>query len=344
MKKLLSLFLAVALATAASPIARWMKGDPPNNLKTDADLPGDLLNSFIRTRKNSFYPKNGGKEFDAYASGVVVKTQLDEKKNEGYIWIATADHVVAPRKAENGENPMTSLYIGFGNGDTDKNKPITPVEKVFRGPIIGGKRADIAIIRYFADNLLKLPDKLQAIPIGGWSGDKKNVVVMAGSGDYAKSADAEEWLYNVTTKDSGVLRRGINTIDEAVVNSFTDQGSTIEYKYQSLKSKLDFQFDEKGKAYSADAYFLGSDSGGATLEKSGDKWNVVGIHSVSEGSQVDPTKMKDGYKQWDANIGHKDYAEWLKQSLAPVPEPTSLLAFGLGLAATALAKRARKRP
>jgi hypothetical protein len=329
-----SFAVALLVASAASDclaIARWMRGDQPNRLVTDAPLPADMLSSFVRTRKNSFYPRVGGREFDSYGSGVVVKTQIDREADKGWVWILTADHVVAPRKSINGQEPQTSIYIGFGNGDAENNKPSYAAEKIFRGPVVEGKRVDMAIIRYYTDNLLRLPQNLKSVPIFQWSGNTRADVTMVGSGDYAKSASAEEWFYNVSSKDPGVLRRGLNKINGAVVHDDDDDETGGIYKYQALQSKLDFQFGDDGKAFSGDAYFLGSDSGGATLEKQGDNWGVIGIHAVSEKSQRDPLVMKDGYKQWDVAVGDRAYAEWLRDSLKPVPEPSTVAGLAAGL-------------
>ncbi|MBS1718008.1 MAG: PEP-CTERM sorting domain-containing protein [Armatimonadetes bacterium] len=328
--------MAIASASSAFPIARWIKGDATNNLKTDAPFQNDLLNALVRVRRNSFYPKNGGREFDAYGSGVVVKTQLDAKANEGYVWVMTADHVVAPRKAIGGNDPQTTIYIGFGNGDTDANKPGLEVQSVTRGPIVDGKQADVAIVRYFADNLLKLPDKLTAIPIVGWDGDKKALVDQAGSGNYAKSVDTSVFEYNLSVNDPGKLRIGLNTIDAAEDTSYDDADTGKSWAFKSLRSDLTFQIG-KDDAISADAYFTNGDSGGGTFEKVKDKWGLIGIHSYSEiPSGGNP---RDGLKQWDVDVANAAYADWLKKGLQPVPEPASV--FVLTATIVALVRRRR---
>jgi len=290
----------------------------------NAELPAKIEKAIVRV-------DNG--------SGIVLKVRPD-RRGGAWLCVLTADHV--------GNNARA---IGFGNGRVANGDGANEfrVRATFRGPVIRHEgrevRVDLAVLSVYVDNLAQLLTGLgirefQEIEIGELAPDRD--VTLAGYGAYAE-LDGIRRLYSIIN-EFGTYRSGTN---RATVGRRPVFNRDRTRAFLPLQGDLTLSppRDQALIATSGDAYVLSGDSGGPTLQKVGDNWLLMGIHSFAELHPDPDTREPDAVVHengvWTDVYTHQ-YRRWItNKCMAAVPEPASMMIL---LSLLPLARKWGRRP
>lgn len=340
-----ALVLACLLVTVrpASSLARWIKGDKPDDMKTDAPIDEGVRNCIVRVGKaiGKLNFKGQDKFFGPISSGIIIRIKYDDGllAKGADIWVLTSDH--GTRKPQKGG--FEGVRIGFGDQTREAGYPNYPAAEVIAAEKIkdpgGGKPIDLSIVRVRIDDVSKIPDKLTPPVIGEVLKDQQ--LILAGYGRTSSMFDNKDdvpgYLFDKTIP-VGTLRSGYDKLNALEADHQTSQSGEkgidereIVYKYDSLVGRLEYGYEVGKDAkmelvyYAGDGYVLGGDSGGPTLQKTDDKWTLVGIHSESENPNKDG-KLVSGSNWWDVDLSKykKEIEKAAGFAAQPEPQPLSL--------------------
>ena len=146
---------------------------------------------------------------------------------------------------------------------------------------------------------------------------------------------------------SGIRRRTVNTADVRFsVNLGAGITNSISLLYDldgAPGAPGDRNTYGSGNPVAGEGGILSGDSGGAWLVPNGSSWNIIAVNSFifDAGGAGGPI---NNFLDWGDGGGAVDlfqYENWIETN-APVPEPASMIALGLGVAALAARRRRRK--
>lgn len=315
--------LTVPLLAFSPGLARW-NGDNlggNNNPPTkNLDLPAGIANLFVRVNLNWVVE---GVSKSELASGIVIGFKRDSADSEtGRVCVLTAAHNVALPSDFKGKFYTRS----FAFGDQGSNYPNIIADSgvlrriphgYFPYPAQRGVRPDLAIlVGTVTDWDKQVPKMLTPAAVAAEDGSD---LLLAGFGNTGR-VDTENRRYYVV-KGYGTLRSGtakVKAVEEHTDDSTGRDGST--YTFKAIKSLMEFRPLEAKASTSASAFFLNGDSGGPTLQKQGDSYKLVGIHSESHyvSGQGEGDYVREDNPQWDVRT--QDYAEWInKTCMLPLP-------------------------
>lgn len=237
-----------------------------------------------------------------------------------------------------------------------------PGGEVRTGVRIDHPRADLAIINFEVG----FPHFVEPL----YENNLNRNVTLAGFGFTGVRRDNGTG-FNLTANTFGTLRQGRNRLGrraDVTVNGARFLGLQFDLdsgRAEDPPAQRDRLGD--GEAIDGEAGIASGDSGGAALIRQNDVWRLVGINSfaVDENGNYNPVDPRNptlaelnnlvdfGDTAWVVDIGGvlrvpdpanpiiDDYGEWIRANCA-VPEPGSLVAVGIGLAAIAARRRSRR--
>lgn len=301
--------LALGMAASIVGLARWEGdnlGGGNNPPAQNFAVPENARNAIVRVRL-AYYP-GGGIEKQVLGTGVVIAMKRQPADSqEGKLCVLTGDHNTSPPPNLR-DKKITLWQVGFGNGGAYTARALG--RNVFRAPKPqGGNRPDLCILGLEIDKWKEqVPVTLVALPIMAQNNDMDLVQAGYGKTGQVVVADRE---YIIQNNAFGTLRIGTNKVD-AVVNHDVprDDRAQEAWSYKALESGMDFR-PLIGAATSADSHIYDADSGGPSLQKDGDNWKVVGIHSESEAALRNGNEIyvREGHKEWDVRVA--EYAAWI---------------------------------
>lgn len=349
---------ALCAATQSFAILRW-----PN---VDSGVPNDLKNNIVRVG-NLLVLDNQILAVGKAGSGVVLRVKNDAQGNGAWLCVLTAHHVIQANSGvgigfsdENGSGADTWKFFGTTEAG-GKARVIDGPITMPAGNGMPAKRADLAMIYMRVANRNDLPAGMQAnVALG--TAAVNDLVGMAGFGDTniiaangaGVPAPGPRVNYNgnllgfyEVTNTFGKKRSGEDKVS-AIEN--TEVGGVEPHKFKAMRGTLSFALGN-GPAWppvSGDAYFHTGDSGGPSFRDG----KLVGIHSASQSIKGDNTLANpfggNGMNNNASYVGEgmtwsdvyvDEYKTWINDNCAAVPEPTTIIALGLG--ALLIAKRKR---
>ena len=197
--------------------------------------------------------------------------------------------------------------------------------------------ADIAILTFAPNTFSSWYRPIYGDQIG-------TVATMVGFG-FTANLRANNTGYNLVNNSSGIRRRTVNTADIRL-NVNLPPSTTISLLYDldgPAGAPGDVNTWGSGTPIPGEGGILSGDSGGAWLVPEGQSWRIIGVNTFilntggGGGSLNNFLDWGDGGGATDVNA----YQNWIETN-APVPEPASMVALGLGLAALAARRRRRK--
>ena len=309
------------------PIARWISGDARDDLKSDAAVPDGYKKAIVRVGKP--LGKLGKKFFGPISSGVVIRVKIADDGKSADVWVLTADHVTQPAK----DRAFLGVFIGFGNAE--REFPQFEAQQIIRGKDIKapvrGKPIDLAILKVNIADIKDLPRDMKVPEIHEVDKDKQ--LFVAGYGRTAKAfvedtTELKEWYQIDNSIPIGTLRIGLDMLNDRPKDFKIDKDADhpIEYLFDALEGSLAFQRgirkENKERGFVAgDAYVLGGDSGGPTLQEFCEvcgTWQLVGIHSISNKEDSDK-RVYPGYRWWDVDVFKYKAEIELKAGITPRP-------------------------
>lgn len=300
------------LATSSSPLGRWLGDDLDGNNppKKNYELPASVNNTFVRV--GLWWEDGPG---TVRSSGVVVGARRDMDSElkalpTGRLCILTADHAVQPPADAKDVN----LVIVFGNGQKFKVPEALKVDRTYRAPLNadGKTRPDLAVVGVPITDWARQVPSLATYTLGDVS---VKYPIMAGYGRQAY-VDPKKLTYKFDPDSYGTLGTGPALYDEPVLHQAEGPEFTKQvYKYDSLQFFFGFDsFKEPTLGY---AYCAEGDSGGPTIQGSGDNYRLVGIHGATESTKDGLVIL--GYNCWDVRVN--TYLDWVNMSIKSALAP-----------------------
>lgn len=330
---LLLLALVPGRPETVAGVPRWEGdnlGNGNNPPAQNAALPAGLKNSVVRVR--TFFGNNlQGAMTDVIASGCLLLAKRDGADiDTGRICILTSDHNISVTP----DKKFNYWQVGFGNGQFDPDIPIglrafhhnNPAAQIKKNGLAlqmkaeNGKRPDIGILGIIVNEWSVLPGTLDPPPVKAPAAvdpeTGAQVPVVAGYGNTG-TVDTGNRRYTEVS-EYGTLRTGTNRVDQEV-NHTNDMETRagVRGEYKALEASMQFHPDAQAQPTSADAYILNKDSGGPTLQKVGNEWRLIGVHSESEPTETGGI-VTEGKKLWDVRAA--EYSDFIERSCKVVAE------------------------
>ncbi|MBX7133831.1 MAG: PEP-CTERM sorting domain-containing protein [Fimbriimonadaceae bacterium] len=309
----------MALPNSGHAIAFAMTGSTP---------PAAIANTMVRVYAGNATGLGRG-------SGTVIDMVHDPVGTAGWLCVLTADHVVAP-SIEPGGYTIVGFENELGMGALYDSRVVTL--HLERGPMFDSThRVDLAILGVRIADMSTLPT--MTMPFIGSPRIGSHTSYVAGYGSTA-TLNGPLRRYEVLTGSYGVFHNAFAVWADQPVHEI---GS---YKYESIRYETHFgPTDPTIPATDGTAHTLRGDSGGPSWTEEAFTWTLNGVHSSSH-----MTTLPDGSfvvtegESWN-DVRVASYKDWIDTScLAVVPEPSSFLALGLGVAALTRRKhRARSK-
>lgn len=316
--------ILVSLGIPASLLSSTLPGFSIAQENTRVNLPADIRNAIVRIGITGINDRLYG------GSGTVIHV----KPADGGWWLCvlTADHVVGNAR---------TLSTGFRGGGfprdrEDYDRLEFRATRVIRGPYNNNDNTwvDLAmlgvLIRDANGNgqLDEIPNIPNHIAIAA---PPNNNLVAAGYGDQGRRGQLNGVTGYFIVHQYGTFENGRNTWRNAAGEAY----ALGRYRFTALRTTLDFT-DNSG-----DAYILSGDSGGPSLQLNGNDWILTGVHSGSQGVDIDGDGVDDfvaqGFLSTDVRLAN--YTNWINNACAAVPEPFSLTALCTGLLGLLLRRR-----
>ena len=320
-KRLLSRACGVAVLGSLSAsswcLALW---------NTAYNLPQDVANGIVKIKSA------GGS-----GTGTILDVHLDDPSDfdaGAAVCVLTADHVLLDA---NNVGLVNSYQIGLKDGGAYEYATGLAV----RGPTNGdGTRVDLGMLGFHVDSytgfLAQMRNPSAGIHLPGVSSMFAGTTMELGGYGNTNVTPVTSQQYTIKN-EFGTLRVATDQADEVGTAYTINGGGTANYSYSSLRGKLHFGLNADGVTVdNGSAYVLSGDSGGPTYFSNGGQYSLVGVHSASTTRANGTVQPGDQWKDVYLN----GYTDWINQSCAAVPEPTTIAAVGLGLAA--LVRRRRK--
>lgn len=260
---------------------------------------------------------------------------------KGWLAVLTADHVISKNQKASGAT-ADDIGIGLGSAITG-NSAGEPVKFVKR---MGGQKVDLAVLGFsYGDYLpnLKLPRTIAAT-------DPAQLPASFTGIGYGRGLDADptknEWKSDGVAGTCRFYNNKKYTLSNGAI------ATTNEYINQVIEWKALAPGD--ANAMLGQGVPFAGDSGGPAFSTTPDKETVdgqdipimaSGVFAVAHTVVMRKVNGDPVAVPYGGNIQYvylnADYRTWIDQQVNAVPEPSTWLAFGLGLAVIGL-RRARR--
>jgi hypothetical protein len=319
------------------------------NLWPDQEFP-DLNNNVVRI-KESFGP-NAGNTSSFVGTGTIVSVVPDGNGGD-YYNVLTADHVVYGADNSAVKGSYGAISIGFGSGATYSLSVPNVVNNVQvdganNGPDLAVFSVDVTAAQLAnpTANNIAAPGTgstslALSVPIVAPNTGNGNTIVQAGYGSQAtvgfgNPAPAGTPRY-LATQDFGTFNSGGNTATGTTVNSVfaglnPRGGASANYTFNALQGTYAFTI-AAGNITMGTTYILSGDSGGPTFQLNDGVYDLIGVHSSSQGFNINTANEYETQGQVWSDVQASSYLTgFIDPAIlaVDVPEPSTLVLAGVG--------------
>ncbi len=360
--------LAAAVVLCMLPASSFglaLFNDPlPGSIWTDQEFP-NLNNNVVRIYDS--FGANAGTASTGFGTGTIISVVPDGGGGD-YYNVLTADHVVYSGVNSVNNGNYGSIGIGFGTSAgfaVGANYPLTvsslvnnvQLDGANNGPDLAVFSVDVSAAQLAAaaggPNGISAPGTganslALSVPIAAPAAGNGNQIIQVGYGSQATvgfGAPAPGGVPGtpryLATQDFGTYNSGGNTIT-ALVGGFVGTGlnprggASANYTFDAVRGTYVFGIQNPGAANATittgTTYILSGDSGGPTFQLMDGVYQLIGVHSASQGFNINTPNEYETQGQLWSDVQLSSYQNWISQAVTAVdvPEPSTLALAGVG--------------